>query len=182
MPLTRIEEVRLTRSTGPDLSDLKILELDYPFHDDGNDDDDDFDEIDLGLALGMSSFAPTRWRQSDFGDLEFRRSFARQAIPKTLAGIRSVQVSPIGEPLFRKVQRSETTWINGNLALDGGARIARPNGTVGLTLWAEPSAPSQWRTFCSLLGIQEKARFSFPAGSWYRLRCSMDLDIDNAFG
>ena len=86
------------------------------------------------LALGTSSFAPTRWRQSDFGDLEFRRSFAREAIPKTLAGIRSVQVSPIGEPRLREGWQSETTWITGTFALDGGARIARPNGTVGLTL------------------------------------------------
>ena len=178
VPLTRITEVRMTRSIGTSPSDLKILELDYPFD---RETDDDFDEIDLDLALGTSSFAPTRWRQSDFGDMEFRRSFAREAIPKTFGGIRSVQVSPIGEPRLLRAWQSEITWITGTFALDGGARIARPNGTVGLTLRAEPSAPRPWRQLCSLVGIPKdgSARLSFPAGSWYRMRCSMDLDIDN---
>ena len=178
VPLTRIKQIRLTENIGASPSELKLLELDYP---DDDADDDDFDEIDLDLALGTSSFAPTRWRQSDFGDMEFRRSFARQAIPELVAGLRSVQVSPIGEPRLRRAWQSETTWITGTLAMDGGARVARPNGTVGLRLWAKPSAPRPWRRLCSLLGIAtgESARLSFPGGSWYRMRCSMDLDIDN---
>jgi hypothetical protein len=177
-PLTRIAEVRLTNITGGDPGKT-ILEVDYP----SDGDDESFDDIDLDLALGTSSFAPTRWRQSDFSDAEFRRSFARSAVPGNLAGIRTIQVSPVGEARLQQAWQQETTWITGTFVLDGDARIARPSGTIGLTLTAEPSAPGAWLALCRLLGIPEgSGRISLPAGSWYRLRCAMDFIVDDGFG
>jgi hypothetical protein len=178
-PLTDVAEVRLTSITGRALGD-RILEIDYP----SDGDDESFDEIDLDLALGTSSFAPTRWRQSDFSDAEFRRSFARSAVPGNLAGIRTIQVSPVGETALREQWQSDTTWITGKFVLDGDARIARPGGTVGLTFTAVPSAPGAWLSLCRLLGIPNggSGRISMPSGSWYRLRCSMDFIVDDGFG
>ena len=125
-----------------------------------------------------SALAPTRWRQSDFGGVEFRRSFARSAIAKTLKGFRSIQVSPIGGPQLLEQWKAETTWITGTFTVDDGALVAWPDGIVGLKLHAEPSAPESWKTLCKLVGEE---RISFPSGSWYRMRCSMDLRIDNGF-
>jgi len=176
--LGRITRIDLSNNTGKRPSGLTLLEIDCPFE--TFEGWDAFVEIDLELALGTTALLPTRWRQSDFSEGEFRRSFARSAIAKTLKGFRSIQVSPIGGPQLRERWKAETTWITGTFTVDDGAHIAWPNGIVGLTLHAEPSAPDAWKTLCKLLGIKGKnGSISLPSGSWYRMRCSMDLTIDD---
>jgi hypothetical protein len=175
-PLGGISRIDLSGNTGNRPSGRTLLEIDCPFE--TFDDWDAFVEIDLELAYGTSALAPTRWRQSDFGGVEFRRSFARSAIAKTLKGFRSIQVSPIGGPQLLEQWKAETTWITGTFTVDDGALVAWPDGIVGLKLHAEPSAPESWKTLCKLVGEE---RISFPSGSWYRMRCSMDLRIDNGF-
>ena len=180
-----IARVTLVDSTGgpvpadPDrmrtILDLDNSPLNY-------DDWDAFERIDLGLALGSLSLSGTRWRQSDFDAVEFRRSFARSAVTDSLKGFRSIQVSPV-------VDRGlDQAWIAGTFVVDDDFEIARPSGIARLRLHAvgsdkkEPLAPSAgryWNALCEMLGDGRRADISLPTGSWYRLRCSMDLSIDD---
>jgi hypothetical protein len=171
-PLARISRINLVQNTGSPTG-APILDLDCA--NDRYDNWDAFEKIDLELALGSSSLAATRWRQSDFEAPEFRRSFARAAINGTLKGFHSIQVSPVGKRELGKA------WITGTVTVDDELRIARPAGVVGITLHAEPSAPGGWGVLCDLLGIAvgQSRAISFPTGSWYRLKFSMDLTIDN---
>ncbi len=171
--LARIALVSLVTKTGQDSHSRALVAISCPY--DTCDDWDAFEKIDLELAMGSSSLAPTRWRQSDFSHPEFRRSFARSAVTETLKGFRSIQVSPIGERDLDK------TWITGTFTVDDDVLVARPTGVARLTLYAEPSAPPQWRLLCETLGLKEGGshEISLPAGSWYRMRCSMNLTIDN---
>ena len=138
---------------------------------------DAFEKIDLELAMGSTSLAGLRWRQSDFEATEFRRSFARSASFRTLRGFRSIQVSPVGE---RKLAR---TWISGTFLVDDDLSIVRPGGVAALTLHYSKDTPQGWQQLCKVLGIDqtdgEQRVISFPTGSWYRLRCAMDFRIDN---
>lgn len=175
-PLETIAQIHLATNTRKRPSGRVLLELDCP-----SEDEDAFGKIDLELALGASSLAPTRWGQTDFQEAEFRRSFARSAVTKTLKGFRLIQVSPIGEQELQKGWKAQTTWITGTFTFDDNMRFAKPTGIVKLTLHAEPAAPAAWKTLCKLLGIEEGQHdtISLPTGSWYRMRCSMDLTVDN---
>jgi hypothetical protein len=170
--LTNISKINLVQNTGSS-DGVPILELDCAKG--SYDKWDDFEKIDLELALGSSSLAVTRWQQSDFAAPEFRRSFARAAVNETLKGFHSIQVSPVGK------RDLEKAWITGTFTVDEGLRIARPAGVVSIALHAEPSAPGGWIKLCDMLGIApgNSASRSFPMGSWYRLKFSMDLTIDN---
>jgi hypothetical protein len=179
--LASIQQISLVTETGSAPSKLVLLKLDCPY--DTLEDWNAFVPIDLDLALGVSALAPTRWRQDDFDEVEYRRSFARMAIPGTLGGFRSIQVSPIGESGLLKTWRNETTLIRGTFTVRGTPQIAMPNGSVALTLCANRSAPQAWKDLCKLLGIEEGGEdsISLTAGNWYRMRCSMDLTIQNSF-
>lgn len=160
---------------GPTVLELECSPAKYP-------DWNAFQAIDLGLALSSFSLAGTRWRQSDFEEAEFRRSFARSAVTDSLQGVRSIQASPIGD------RGLERTWITGTFTVDDGLRIASPSGVASLTLHAvppnanAPTAPSSgtyWNLLCEMLGDGTRAKVSLPTGSWYRLLCSMDFTIDD---
>jgi hypothetical protein len=174
-----ISSIRLMTGAGKAPDGPILMELDCPHETIEN--WDQFEQIGLELALGASSLAPTRWRQTDFDLPEFRRSFARSAVSPTLLGFRSIQVAPVGEKELRTKWENETTWINGTFRIDDNVRIVHPNGIVTIALHSEPAAPKEWQGLCAILGI-DKGRhrsISLPAGSWYRFRCSMDMIIDN---
>lgn len=174
VPLASIAQVNLAQRAGTTAGPV-LVELDCPperypnFH--------DFEKIDLDLAMGSTSLAALRWQQGDFGAAEFRRSFARAAAFRTLKGFRSIQVSPVGQ---RGLERA---WITGTFVVDDDMRIVRPAGVAGITLHAKGSAPKGWRQLCRLLGADDKSdtplTISFPTGTWYRLKCAMNLTIDD---
>lgn len=166
-PLGNITSINLATRAG-DGGGRTIMELDCLPH--RFEDWDAFQKVDLDLALGSLSLVGTRWHQGDFDQAEFRRSFASTAIRRTLRGFRSIQVSPVGEA------RLERTWITGSFEIDDDPRIARPHGVASVRLHATPAAPPGWNLLCGLLG---SAWLSFPTGSWYRLKCSMSLTIDD---
>ena len=176
-PLASIAQIHLATNTTDRASGYTLVELDCPYQ--TIEDWDVFEKINLQLAMGPVSIAPTRWRQSDFDAAEYRRSFARSAVSKTLKGFRSIQVSPVGGKLLKKALRTDTTWITGTFTFDDDVLFAQPTGTVTLTFHAKPSAPPVWKEVCKLFGIDKQGSISLPAGSWYRMRCSMDLKIDN---
>jgi hypothetical protein len=184
-PLGDISRVTLVDSTGtPPPADPgkmgTILDLDCsPLH---YADWDAFERIDLGLALSGLALSGARWRRSDFDAVEFRRSFAREAVTDSLKGFRSVQVSPVTD------RGLESAWITGTFTVDDDFEIARPTGIARLSLHAvetdkkaptAPSASAYWNLLCEMLGDGRQADISLPTGSWYRLRCSMDLSIDD---
>jgi hypothetical protein len=178
-PLDRIERVYLVGTTGtsdPEAAkeDL-LLELDCSAARGTR--DADFAPVDIDLALNSSALAFTRWRRSDFVDPEFRRSFARSAVGGAVRGFRSVQVSPVGQ---RNTDRLRKTWITGTFTIDDDVRVAPTRGVAALTLHNQQSAPQGWRDLCDILRIEPGTwqAFSFPAGSWYRMKFSMDLTID----
>jgi hypothetical protein len=171
-PLASICQINLVQNTGGEAG-KPLLDLDC--YKDSYDNWDHFEKIDLDLALGSSSLAVTRWQQSDFSAPEFRRAFAREAVRRTLKGFHSVQVSPVGKRALANA------WITGTFTVDDGLRIARPSGVVSISPHNECAAPAGWRTLCDTLGIGagQSRSISFPTGSWYRLKFSMDLTIDN---
>jgi hypothetical protein len=179
-PLDRIERVYLVGTTGTDdpeaaKEDL-LLELDCSASQGTR--DADFAPVDIDLALNSSALAFTRWRRSDFADAEFRRSFARSAIGGAVRGFRSVQVSPVGQ---RNKDLLRKTWITGTFTIDDEVRVAPTRGVAALTLHHQPSAPQGWRDLCDILAVEPGTwqPFSFPAGSWYRMKFSMNLTIDS---
>ena len=54
-------------------------------------------------------------------------------------------------------------------------QFAQPNGTARLTFHTDSSSPKAWNDLCKLLGIDEggKSHIIMPAGTWYRMRCSL---------
>lgn len=173
VPLADITEIRIAKTAGS-LGVDTILQIDCPSARIPN--FDSFQEIDLDLAMGSTAIAGVRWRQTDFEATEFRRSFARSATFKTLKGFRSIQVAPVADRHLRR------TWITGTFQVDDDLRMARPAGVVSLALHNCREAPKGWQQLCKILRIDQGAaprRISFPTGSWYRLRCSMSLDVDN---
>jgi hypothetical protein len=182
-PLGDVARVTLVDSTGAPVDpDRPRTILDLDCSPANYEDWDAFDTIDLGLALNSLSLTGTRWRQSDFDAVEFRRSFARSAVTESLKGFRSIQVSPVTD------RGLEPAWITGTFVVDDDFRIARPSGIARLTFHAvendrkAPTAPAAgpyWNLLCEMLGDGRRADVSLPTGSWYRLLCSMDLSIDD---
>jgi hypothetical protein len=180
-PLGSVAEIHLSTTTGKDPTpETILLKLDCPYKE--LDDWGAFDDIDLNVAWGAFPLAPIRWQQRDFDKPEFRRSFARSVTTTALKGFDSIQASPIGEPRLQLELPEQMTWINSQFTIDNGAQVARPTGIVELTLYANQEAPEAWwQTLCKMLRIAPgKSRtISLPSGSWYRMRCSMDLTIDD---
>jgi hypothetical protein len=176
-PLGSITEIVLARASGEMADGSKLLELDCPYH--SMDDWDAFEKIDLQVALGPLSIFPVGWGQTDFGEAEYSRSFARSVAAKTFRGIGSIQASPVGAHPLKQTLRKETTWITGTMTYaHDSVRVVRPHGTVGLTFHGGRSAPQAWKELCKLFGDEQ---ISLPMGNWYRMRCSMDLKIHNGF-
>ena len=179
-PLGNITRANLVDRTGEGrgqpLLDLRVSSGDHT-------DAEALRPIDFDLTFGTSTFAGTRWRQSDFGAAEFRRSFATLAMADNLRSFRTIQVAPV-------VVRGDLqqNWITGTLAVDAGIRAQLPSGIATLTLHAvqpddtRPSAsstPEAWNTLCRMLGDGTNAEVTVPSGGWYRLLLSMDLTVDD---
>jgi hypothetical protein len=178
-PLGDIRRVRLVERTGAGRG-APLLDLD--FSTDHHKDPDALLPIDLDLIFGTSVLAGTRWRQSDFNEVAFRRSFASLAIADSLRSFRSIQVAPVVD------RNLELTWITSTFTVEDDLRAAMPIGTATLTLHevprddarrAAPSAPAAWNLLCKMLGDGRQATTTFGFGSWYRLIFSMDLTIDD---
>ena len=151
-----------------------LLDLDYSSREALR--DATLDPIDIDIALDTSALVAARWQQSDFNDVEFRRSFARAVVPVAVRGFRSIQVAPVAAQ-----RQLGKTLISGTFTLDDPVRYARPRGLASLTVHAEPTSPLGWRAFCAVLGIADGSSkvLTFPTGSWYRMLVSMTLDIEN---
>ena len=176
VPLTAVSRIGLAERTdgGATSGDKAILDISLPPEVVGS--DDGFEHIDPDLALSSFGLADTRWRQSDFDQAEFRRSFAGSAIRENMKGFRSVQVSPVKD---RGLPR---TWISGTFSIDDDLQLATPAGAASLTFHSPAKAPREWTKFCSLLEVNEaQSGLSrvFVSGNWYRLKFSMGLTIEN---
>jgi hypothetical protein len=134
---------------------------------------DEFDSIDMRLALVNSAFFGAQWRQSDFDAVEFRRSFARTVFTESLLGFRSIQVSPVDNRGLDKA------WINGRFTIDD-VQVVFPAGVATLTLQEVESAPRAWNRLCRFMsGGGMSAEIDLPTGDWYRMKCSTDLRVDD---
>lgn len=140
---------------------------------------DSFQSVDLRLALGSFPGWSARWRQTDFDAMEFRRSFARDVVLERLRGFRSVQVSPLPGP--SDDGEREATWITSSFEFDDDVRIAFPDGGATLRIHHHEAAPIGWRRFCDAVGLAagESEMRSFQSGSWYRMRCSLSMNVDD---
>jgi len=137
--------------------------------------------LNLNSPLGLSLLAAVRWRMMDFESLEFRGPFASRAVWESLRAFRCVQVAPL---VARELGE---TWVSGRFVLDPDLQAGLPSGRADLTLHAIPvssgtgaiTSPSVWNRLCAMLGDGRTARLRLPRGSWYRMRCSMNLTIDD---
>jgi hypothetical protein len=134
---------------------------------------DEFDSVDMRLALVNSAFFGAQWRQSDFDAVEFRRSFARTVFSESLLGFRSVQTSPVDDrPL-------EKAWITGRFTIDN-VSVVFPAGVATLIFQEIDSAPAAWNRLCRLMsGGGPAAEIDLPTGDWYRMKCTTDLHVDD---
>jgi len=177
IPLGNVSEIRLQAKTfGARNEGECLLTLDCPQKAIA---ESSFLTVGLGIIYNPLSFSIGRWRQSDFEDEEFRRSFARDAIAGPLEGFESIQVTPIGGTDVQTRLANETTWITGTFKIDPGVSIAWPDGVASLTFHAPEVAPVAWKDFCKLLGIKAGGSgiVSLPPGEWYRVRLSTQLTI-----
>ena len=108
----------------------------------------------------------------DFLEPEYRRSFACKMVKNAFRSFTSIQPSPVGGATVKEDLQRAWTWITGAITFDDRVSVARPNGTIGLTLHSHSDAPPQWKALCKLLEIEEgeERRISMPVGTWYRMR------------
>jgi hypothetical protein len=170
-PLLNVTRVRVLARVGDDNMNAgaeTLLDLEYP---PGlSQGDDRFEQVDLGSSLRSSLFVGSRWRQADFDEVEFRRSFARKVMGDGFYRFRSVQVTPVDERPLPK------TWITGSLEMTD-VQVQFPTGVASVTLRARGPAPQDpWWQLCELFG---QSTVSLPTGGWYRVKCAIDLKIDN---
>jgi len=168
-PLTRVAHVRTPRRFDAEAQPDSVLRLDYPPN--LRDDEASFEAVDLSALLSSSVFGGSRWRQGDFGQREFRRSFARDAMHDGFQQFRSVQVTPVDDRGLPKA------WIQGHFRLKN-MRAQVPAGVAVLEACCDGrAADDPWSRLCQLLPRPE---ISLPNGDWYRLRCDMDLSISDS--
>jgi hypothetical protein len=141
-PLGSIRQIRLAGHAGHDPSGQVVLQLDYESVADW----DDFWRLDRDLARGASRLGLRQWRQPDFSQREYSRSFARAAVGDTSTALRSIQASPIGESRFRRKWRGQSTLITSTFDITSPIQFARPQGVAKLTLAAPP--PTGTRSTC----------------------------------
>jgi hypothetical protein len=174
-PLSSISAlVRATRFAGtPDPNASRVLELSYSVPQF----DDDFIALDDALFSGIDSLAGFPWRHSDFDDPAFRKSFARDVVNNGLRRARSVQVIPV-----EKVGHQPQTWLRGTYALTD-IRFQQPAGIATLKFLADQEtarlAPN-WNALCCLFTeLSGTSAINLSSGNWYRVRCNMDLTIND---
>jgi hypothetical protein len=170
VPLHAVTNVRLVDRPGATSLPAAFLTLDCPDASDGS-----ADQFFPPPALPLLSTALLRrapFEQFDFQDEEFRRSFAKGVLTDGFHRFRSVQVSPIDE-----IGNLPKAWITGRGEVTN-VKVAFPVGVATLTLAVPPSSPQPWKLLCDVLGNGQS--LAFPTGDWYRLRCSMQLAVDDA--
>jgi hypothetical protein len=135
--------------------------------------EEDLQSLDASTDAGASELAGLPWRQSDFESAEFQRTFARDVIGERFRRSRSVQVVPLdtgNEPQI---------WLTGTFALNG-IRFQRPSGIATLAFHRDHDASSGWSMLSEILfNLNGTASVSLPSGDWYRVKCNMDLAIDD---
>jgi len=166
-PLSRVVHLR-TPPGFRDAASHPLLDLSFPVR---PGDDSRFEQVDLNAILGGAVPGFSRWRQSDFGGREFRRSFARQAMSSGFSGFRTVQATPVdGRGL-------PPTWIYGRMQITS-MRALFPPGIATLSVACEGRPPGDpWRALCEILGGNE---VNLPAGDWYRLKMNMKMNIQGS--
>jgi hypothetical protein len=183
-PLSAITEVRPVTMLGAQDLD-PILQLDCHAANPGG--LSATTSFDIRLALGNSGLGGVQWRQTDFEEAEFRRSFAGTAISESLRGFRSVQVAPVDR------RGLEPTWILGAFELED-VQVAYPAGvctlefsslpadevpTLGSATQVKHQTEHAWDALCTFLRRAGKSRISLPTGQWYQFGCSMKFTIDD---
>jgi hypothetical protein len=180
VPLHAVSEVHLV--AGPSSHQpTQILSMSCP-------DDIDGSASQFFTPPPLSLLATTLFRRAPFDQfdffgefdgqeaVEFRRSFARGVLADGFSGYRSVQVAPVDELPVGGMALPKA-WITGRCTLDN-LEVAFPTGVATLRLEDPPAAPLPWKRLRAALG--GAGLVSFPTGDWYRLRCSMELEIDDA--
>lgn len=175
-PLGAVKKIVLATLSGRVGPANTLLELDC--QPDAIPDWDSFEKVSTRLAFGPVSIAPMSWLQSDFDKVEYRRSFARSVVKDRFKEFSSVQVVPVGGKLKGKLPM-QTNWITGTMKFGDNLDFARPTGTISLTFHAPESAPQGWKDLCTLLCVGREGTIVMPTGSWYRMRGSMDLALDD---
>jgi len=179
VPLGDVSSISLAERTGG-LDGPPLLDLEYSTT--SHTDPDQLQAVNLDLADLAADLAGIRWRQTDFSDRVFGRSFAGQAVADSFRAFNCIQVAPVGE------RPEPPAWISGKFLLDPDIRVQLPFGVATLTLHtvaglrtgaSTPSPPAAWNGLCALLGDGRRAQVRLATGSWYRLVCSMDLTIDD---
>jgi hypothetical protein len=164
-PLAEVVRVRLAEGGDPGKRH-KLLDLSYPSV--RGQPEEKLERVDLDTVLDDLVFGGSRFRQSDFGEREFRRSFARRAMSDGFNGFRSVQVTPVDDRAL------PSAWIHGQVTVTNFKALF-PHGVARMTFSEGPGkADDPWNALCGILGREE---ISLPSGNWYRLKMSMDLRI-----
>lgn len=131
-----------------------------------------FGTVDTLRARGFAT-ETARWRQRDFVQPEFRRSFAATVVADGLLSFDSIQPMPVD------ARGLPPAWIHARYRLSN-AIAAFPSGIATIT-FPDPASlgadtPAVWRRLCARM---PRAPLAFPTGEWYRLRCAMDLEVRN---
>lgn len=174
VPLHRVTEVYLVGRVGaPPMPTDRILMVQCPDAADGS--ADQFLNPTVTSILSSTVLRRAPLQQSDFFEqAEFRRSFARELVADGFNGFRSVQVSPVDDVDL------PNAWITGRCTLND-VQVAFPTGVATLTLEAPDSAPQAWKDLCRALRHNSPV-LGFPTGDWYRVKCSMELAVDDGLG
>jgi hypothetical protein len=130
--------------------------------------------IDLSAISSFFDVTSTRRSPLSLSDFEgsvFQGTFATDLLTNGFNVFRSVQVSPVDDLGLPRA------WINGTCQLNK-IKIAFPLRTATLTFNAPPAASPGWQQVCDALG-GSGVEVTFVPGDWYRLKCSMDLVVDD---
>jgi hypothetical protein len=168
VPLSHVAAVRPVEKVGGRSEVGPLVTFDYP---------SSLDESDAWLENATSTesvvssvLVGSRWRQVDFTEEEFRRSFARDVFESGFTAFSSIQVAPVDE------RHLPGAWITGKFTLSK-ARAAYPPGVARLTLGSPRfGTPDAWSMLGSLFKGEEIA---LPSGEWYRARCNINMQIDD---
>ena len=174
IPLTKVAAVRRVRSLDHQTRELDdcLLTIDYStdFL------DDQFNRVDLCTVLGAGALPEARWRQTDFDSREFRRSFARQVVADGFVRFGSLQQTPLDN---RFSDFRGKAFVTGDFTLEDVA-VQFPEGIASLALrTAGLKEDHPWAILCKLLEDAGMKTIDLPTGSWYRMKCSMNLKINN---
>jgi hypothetical protein len=173
-PLYQVSQVRVVRNLNETTTPTDtLLKLNYStqFL------DDRFERFDLTNLFSTALVPSAPWRQFDFNERAFRRSFARDVLANGFARFGSIQRAPVDH----RDGTLLTALITGSIVLND-IETQFPSAVASLTFNRPHGMRDDhpWARLHHLLGKgAPDTKLDLPTGSWYRLRCSMDLTIDN---